>query len=191
MAFRGPAICLLLAGCGGSAAPSSAIGAFTIMSAAVNGQGADRSPFNGPSTIISIGDFAGVCTKAGAGLAVPSSQSLAITTASVDAAGSSALALSPGRYTIAADASRASDGLFAQAVFARRDASCTVDLELDATAGAITITRADGALVEGDLDLSGFVMAADARPTGDHLTGHFVADSCPPLGVDPSPPRCQ
>jgi hypothetical protein len=134
-----------------------------------------------------------VCTQAGMHRAVPSSKSLAITIAPVDAAGSSALASSPGRYTITPDASHANDGLFAQAVFVHRDADCAAALELEATAGDITITRLDGAAVEGDLDLTGFVDTATLstpQPAGDHVTGHFVADSCPVLGVDPSPLIC-
>ena len=174
-------------GCGGSSGPPALIGPFTIADSAYNNEDASGFVFSGPSAIVAVGDYSGVCTNSGLGHSVPNSKVLAVALAAVDAAGNATPASTTGRYAIVGGDAQPVNGLYAQAFFERLDGTCHPDVELAAVAGDVTVTRLDGSGLEGDLNLTAFEnsVTTGSNPvpsaTGDRASGHFVAIPCPTL----------
>jgi hypothetical protein len=182
-------------GCGGSSSPPGLIGAFQVAGSGFSQQQANGFIFRGMSTILEATSFANTCDQATQGVVSADSKLLRIALAEIDDLGVATPAATAGVYAIVTDRTSPLPvgGAFAQAFFVRYSAGCVVATELEATAGSIIVTRADGTMLEGTINISAFVDSrnvsgsAEPQPTGDLFSGAFSAAVCPALTFNSSP----
>jgi len=137
--------------------------------------------FNGQSTDLMISTFTGACAKEQASAGVKGGRSFFIGLAVNDGSGNASPVTSSGLHAIASGAGAVAPGArVAQLFYQRFGDDCLRAESHEASGGQVVIAAVDASMLEGTFD----VVLAD---TNEHVTGSFVASSCPSFNPNRTP----